>query len=109
MIRSLLAFAAYSLYFRMVPNSNGRNREMDDTNLAPEEERQLRDTLVNAPKDIKDGFCRCWPAVKKLLEWLRNQSPSAIVKAVVGLLIKIGDGIFKVLDCQQPAPGGATS
>ena len=80
---------------RPVPNEQGKDRAMDDTNLTPDEERQLREALAGAPGDLKDGFCRCWPAIRKLLEWLQPRFPPA------GKIIVIGDAIFKILGCKE--------
>lgn len=73
---------------------------MDDTNLTAEEERQLREVVSKAPDNLKQDFCNCWPAVKKMLEWLSGKLGSAILKYVVKLIISLGDGIYKVLGCK---------
>jgi hypothetical protein len=81
---------------------------MDDTNLMPEEEKQLRDALAGAPRDLKEGFCGCWPAVKKLLEWLSGNLPSAKLKAALAFIIRLGEAIYLILDCKaKPEPGAA--
>ena len=68
---------------------------MDDT-LTQAEESQLREALSGAPGDIRDGFCRCWPAVKKLLEWLQPRFPAA------AKIVAVGEAIYAILNCGTP-------
>ena len=81
---------------------------MDDSNLTAEEERQVRDALASAPDagGFKDGFCRCWPAVKKMLEWLGARPLPVKVKAAIALIVKLGEIAFETLGCKpEVAPG----
>ena len=73
---------------------------MEDTHLTLQEQQQLRDALDDAPLDLKQHFCRCWPSVKQLLEWLSGRL-SGVLKWVLTILIAVGDGVFKALDCDQ--------
>ena len=78
-----------------------------DLNLTPDDERQLREALEDAREaGAKDAFCRCWPAVKGLLQWLEGKLPPGKVKEVVARMIQVGDLIFGFLNCpQQQAQG----
>lgn len=64
---------------------------MDDTRLTPDEEQDLRDAIASAPQGLKDDFCKCWPVVKRMLEWLHGRIPSEKLKAAIALAIKVGD------------------
>ena len=78
---------------------------MDDTSLSAEDEQQLRDALAQAPDDVKDGFCRCWPAMKKLLDWLGGRLPDGRVKKAVKFVADMGEAIYDLLDCAaKPEP-----
>lgn len=76
---------------------------MTDANLTSQEEQQLRDVIAEAPNNIRDGFCRCWPAVKNLLEWLSGKNIPAVLKLVLGVMLKVGEWIYNALDCEQKA------
>ncbi len=79
-----------------------------DLNLTPDDERQLRDAVASEADagGAKDAFCRCWPAVKRLLTWLEGKLPPGKAKAAVALMIRLGDVIFGALNCPpQQAQG----
>lgn len=68
-----------------------RTRGAGDGRDAPgaHDESQLRDALANAPPNIKDGFCNCWPNVKALLT-CSNHVKSAIIKWPINGLLWLG-------------------
>ena len=73
---------------------------MDEMHLTAEDESQLRGALANAPANIKDGFCNCWPNVKALLDWLANHVKSGIIKWLINGLIWLGDHLYKLIGCK---------
>jgi hypothetical protein len=72
-----------------------------DANLTADEERQLREVLAADPDagGFKDGFCRCWPAVKNMLEWLGGRPLPGKIKAAIQFAVDVGDLVFKTLGC----------
>ena len=76
---------------------------MDEMHLTADEQGQLRDALANAPDNIKEGFCSCWPNVKALLDWLTQHVKSGIIKWLIHALIALGEGLYKVLGCKPNA------
>ena len=74
---------------------------MDDTNLSREDEQQLREALKDAPPDLKKAFCGCWPSVKELLEWFRDNKASGLIKWAVRIAIVVGEAVYDALDCDK--------
>ena len=68
---------------------------MDQTNLTPAEEQQLRDACAGIPEDLKDDFCKCWPVVKGMLEQIRSRLPDGKLKEAIGRVIWAGDWICR--------------
>ena len=72
---------------------------MDDTTLTAEDEQQLREALADAPPGVKESFCRCWPAVKGLLDWLAGKLPAGRLKTAVEKAVLLGEAVYRFLDC----------
>lgn len=67
---------------------------MADATLTPDEERQLREAFAGDPRgaELKGDFCNCWPAAKRLLEWLVPRVPQKL-KDAIALVVRLGDAI----------------
>lgn len=74
---------------------------MTDLTLTPEDKRELGDAIHNGiaagslPTSIRQDFCRYWPAVKKVLEWIQTLPVSKKIKDGAAEIIKWGDFIHE--------------
>ncbi len=45
------------------------------------------------PADLKDVFCKSWPAAKQVLQVLQRILKDPITKAIIGIVIEAGDAL----------------
>jgi len=60
-------------------------------------EKEFRSDATAAPQDIKDVFCKGWPAARAVIEALLKIVTNPVVKAVLTIVEDIGDAAQKAI------------
>ncbi len=63
-------------------------------------EMEFRSDAAAAPQDIKDVFCKGWPAARAVIEALLKIVTNPVVKAVLAIVEEVGDAAQKAI-CPQ--------
>ena len=63
-------------------------------------EKQFKSDAAAAPQDIKDIFCKGWPAARAVIEALLKIVKDPIVKLVLTIVEEVGDAAHKAF-CPQ--------
>ena len=65
-------------------------------------ERQIKAEVSSAPQDLKDIFCKGWPAARAILETLIKMIKNPIVVLLLQAVIAIGDAVQKAICPSMP-------
>ena len=60
-------------------------------------EKEFRSDAAAAPQDIKDVFCKGWPAARAVIEALLKIVTNPVVKAVLTIVEEVGDAAQKAI------------
>jgi hypothetical protein len=63
-------------------------------------EKEFRSDAAAAPQDIKDLFCKGWPAARNVIEALLKIVTNPIAKVVLTVVEEVGDAAQKAI-CPQ--------